>query len=129
MGRFDEEINRTAFQRKVVSRLSADEVVRRAISFFTERGYRAGRMGRAGQVFVLGKGEGGLPRVTGELDARADVGKPGTTLVTLNAAGERLGPTMAEFAATLRGKRAGPQSAAGVPASARSEPEPGVADQ
>ena len=105
MGRFDEEINRTAFQRKVVSRLPADEVVERAIAFFTERGYRAGRMGRLGQVFVLGKGEGGLPRVTGELDARADVGKPGTTLVTLNAAGERLGPTMAEFATSLRGPR------------------------
>ena len=58
-----------------------------------------------GQVFVIGKAEGALPRVTGEIAARADVGKPGTTLVTLNAAGERLGPTMAEFAAELRRRR------------------------
>jgi hypothetical protein len=34
--------------------------------------------------------------------ARADVGKPGVTLVTLDAAGERLGPLMAEFARHLR---------------------------
>jgi hypothetical protein len=46
-----------------------------------------------------------LPRVTGEVEARADVGKPGTTLVTLNAAGERLGPAMAEFARELRPRR------------------------
>jgi hypothetical protein len=107
MDRFDDEINRTAFQRKVVTRQTAEEVVERAIAFFGERGYRVGRMGRRGQAFVMGKAEGSLPRVTGEVDARADVGKPGTTLVTLNAAGERLGPTMAEFAALLRARRGG----------------------
>jgi hypothetical protein len=111
MERFDAEINRTAFQRKVVTRLRAEQVVERALAFFGERGYRAGKMGRQGQVFVMGKAEGGLPRVTGEIEARADVGKPGTTLVTLNAAGERLGPAMAEFAALLRGKRGVPGEA------------------
>ena len=35
----------------------------------------------------MGKGEGILPRVTGEISARSDVGKPGVTLVTLDAAG------------------------------------------
>jgi hypothetical protein len=73
-----------------------------AIAFFSERGYRAGRTGRPNQVFVMGKGEGNLPRVTGEVFARADVGKPGTTLVTLDAAGERLGPLMGEFYQHLR---------------------------
>jgi hypothetical protein len=105
MQRFDEEILRTAFQRKVVSRLPAEEVLRLATDFFGERGYRTGRTGRPGQVFVMGKAEGVLPRVTGEVEARADVGKPGTTLVTLNAAGERLGPAMAEFARELRPRR------------------------
>jgi hypothetical protein len=50
----------------------------------------------------MGQAEGILPRVTGEISARADVGRPGVTLVTLDAAGEKLGPAMAEFYAHLR---------------------------
>ena len=50
----------------------------------------------------MGGREGALPRVTGEIAARADVGKPGTTLVTLDAVGEHLGPAMSEFASHLR---------------------------
>ena len=73
-----------------------------AVAFFSERGYKAGRTGRPNQVFVMGKAEGILPRVTGEIFARSDVGRPGVTLVTLDAAGERLGPTMAEFYRHLR---------------------------
>ena len=99
---FDEELRRTAFQKKAVSRLPPKEVLDLAIAFFSERGYRAGRTGRPNQVFVMGKGEGILPRVTGEISARSDVGKPGVTLVTLDAAGERLGPLMAEFYQHLR---------------------------
>jgi hypothetical protein len=99
---WDEELKRTAFQKKAVSRLRPDEVLDLAVAFFSERGYRAGRTGRPNQVFVMGKGEGILPRVTGEISARADVGKPGVTLVTLDAAGERLGPAMAEFYRHLR---------------------------
>jgi hypothetical protein len=102
MESFDEELKRTAYQKKAVSKLPANEVLELAIAFFKERGYRAARTGRPNQVFVMGKAEGGLPRVTGEVAARADVGKPGTTLVTLDAAGERLGPTMAEFHTFLR---------------------------
>jgi hypothetical protein len=100
--RWDEELKRTAFQKKAVSRLRPGEVLDLAIAFFAERGYRAGRTGRPNQVFVMGKGEGILPRVTGEISARSDVGKPGVTLVTLDAAGERLGPLMAEFYQHLR---------------------------
>jgi hypothetical protein len=99
---WDEELKRTAFQKKAVSRLPPGEVLDLAIAFFAERGYRAGRTGRPNQVFVMGKGEGILPRVTGEISARSDVGKPGVTLVTLDAAGERLGPLMAEFYRHLR---------------------------
>ena len=115
MNRYDDEIQRTAFQRKLVSRLPPEEVLRLAIAFFGERGYRAGRTGRGNQMFVIGKAEGALPRVTGEVMARADVGKPGTTLVTLNAAGERLGPTMAEFAAELRRRRTATQASSPSP--------------
>ena len=102
---FDEELRRTAFQKKAVSRLPPAEVLDLAIAFFAERGYRAGRTGRPNQVFVMGRAEGALPRVTGEVFARADVGRPGVTLVTLDAAGERLGPAMAEFARQLRAQR------------------------
>ena len=112
MQRFDEEIQRTAFQRKLVSRLPAEEILRLATVFFGERGYRTGRTGRPGRVFVMGKAEGALPRVTGEVEARADVGNPGTTLVTLNAAGEHLGPAMAGFARELRSQRTRAPSAA-----------------
>lgn len=96
------ELKRTAFQKKAVSRLPAADVLALAISFFTEHGYRAGRTGRPDQVFIMGKAEGRLPRVTGEITARADVGKPGVTLVTLDASGERLGGVMADFYAEIR---------------------------
>ncbi len=106
MDAYNEELKRTAYQKKAVSRLPAAEVLDRAIAFFTDRGYRAGRTGRPNQVFVMGKAEGRLPRVTGEVSARADVGKPGTTLVTMDAVGEHLGPAMADFHRSLRPRRA-----------------------
>ncbi len=99
---WDDELKRTAFQKKAVSRMLPGDVLDLAVAFFAERGYRAGRTGRPNQVFVMGKTEGILPRVTGEISARSDVGKPGVTLVTLDAAGERLGPLMEEFYKHLR---------------------------
>lgn len=105
MDTINEELHRTAYQKKAVSRLAPDAVLDLAIEFFKERGYRAARTGRPNQVFVLGGKEGNLPRVTGEVAARADVGKPGTTLVTLDAAGALLGPAMAEFHRHLRAQR------------------------
>jgi hypothetical protein len=102
---FNAELIRTAFGRKAVSRLSAVEVLDLAITFFQERGYRTGRTGRPNHIFIFGKAEGPLPRVTGSVTARADVGRPGITLVTLDAAGERLGPAMADFYAELRRRR------------------------
>lgn len=103
--RLNEEMKRTAFQKKAVSRLPASEVLDLGIQFFAARGYRAARTGRPNQVFIMGKSEGALPRVTGEINARADVGKPGVTLVTLDAAGDRLGPAMQEFYQELRARR------------------------
>jgi hypothetical protein len=100
--RFDAELQRTAFQKKAVIRIPPDDVLDQAIGFFRERGYRAARSGRPGQMFVMGSAEGILPRVTGEVFARANVGKPGSTLVTMDAAGERLGHAMQEFYDLLR---------------------------
>lgn len=101
----EREMMRTAYQKKAVSRLPAADVLDLAIAFFTERGYRAGKTGRPNQVFVMGKREGALPRVTGELSARADVGRPGVTLVTMDGFGERLGPAMEAFYEELRSRR------------------------
>ncbi|MFL5760964.1 MAG: hypothetical protein ACJ789_14675 [Thermomicrobiales bacterium] len=102
---FNAALKATAYQKKAVSRLPPAEVLAFAIAFFTERGYRANRTGRPNQVYIMGGREGPLPRVTAEISARSDVGKPGTTLVTLDAAGEKLGPTMAEFHRELRARR------------------------
>jgi hypothetical protein len=102
MEALNEELKRTAFQKKAVSKLPASQVLDFAIAFFKERGYRSGKTGRPGQIFIMGGKEGLLPRVTGEIAARADVGKPGTTLVTIDGAGEKLGAAMAEFVAELR---------------------------
>lgn len=102
---FNAEIERTAFQKKAVSRLPVAEVLDLAAGFFRDRGYRVGRTGRPGQLFVMGPTEGSLPRVTGEVNAQADVGKARTTLIRLDAAGERLGPAMADFHAHLRAQR------------------------
>jgi hypothetical protein len=96
------ELKRTAFQKKAVVKLSANDVLALAREYFPERGYRANVTGRPGYLLVMGGAEGLLPRVTGEIAARQNVGKPGTTLVTVDAAGERLGPEMKEFLAWLR---------------------------
>ena len=96
------EMQRTAFQKKAVVKLSSSESLAFAIAFLTERGYRAGAAARPNQAFVLGKAEGILPRVTGEIAARANVGKAGTTLVTIDGFGELLGQALKEMLAALR---------------------------
>ncbi|HEY7037045.1 MAG TPA: hypothetical protein VH482_37315 [Thermomicrobiales bacterium] len=111
MDGLNEELRRTAYQKKAVSKMAPGAVLDLAIAFFKERGYRAGRTGRPNQVFVMGGAEGGLPRVTGEVTTRSDVGKAGTTLVTMDAAGERLGPAMKEFHLSLRHAGRAAQSA------------------
>lgn len=99
------EMRRTAFQKKAVSRMPAVDVLEFAISFFKEQGYRSGKTGRPNQIFIMGGREGILPRVTGEISARADVGRPGVTLVTIDGFGERLGPAMRAFIEELRSRR------------------------
>src|SRR5690349_15254792 len=101
----EQAMKATAYQKKAVSRLPAKEGLDLAVEWFRERGYRSDRTGRPNQIFIMGGREGVLPRVTGELQARADVGRPGVTLVTMDCFGERLGPTMAEFHQHLRSQR------------------------
>jgi hypothetical protein len=102
MSSFSEEMQRTAFQKKAVLKIPPSDALQYATTYLSERGYRSGAAARPNQIFVLGKAEGQLPRVTGEIRAQANVGKPGTTLVTLDGFGERLGPTLKELLAALR---------------------------
>jgi hypothetical protein len=95
----------TAYQKKAVSRLAAPEVLDLAIAWFKEQGYRSARTGRPNQIFILGGPEGILPRVTGEIQARADVGRPGVTLITMDCFGERLSSVMESFHQHLRAQR------------------------
>jgi hypothetical protein len=95
-------MHRTAFQKKAVLKISPADALRYATTFLASRGYRAGPAARPNQIYVLGPAEGGLPRVTGEIRAQANVGKPGTTLLTVDGFGERLGPTLKELLAALR---------------------------
>jgi hypothetical protein len=99
------EMRRTAYQKKAVARMTANEVLDFAIEFFKERGYRAGRTGRPNQAFVMGGKEGALPRVTGEIKVQSDVGKARVTMVTMDATGAMLGQAMEAFHKALRSKR------------------------
>ena len=106
--RITAEMSRTAFQKKAVSRLPANEVMDVAIAFFTERGYRSGKAARPNQIYVMGGREGVLPRVTAEILVQANVGKGKVTMVTISGFGERLSGHLADFAASLRGSRSTP---------------------
>lgn len=105
--RLTEEMARTAFQRKVVTRLEADDVLAQAVEFFRSQGYRAGRTGRPNQVYVMGGREGILPRVTAEITVQPNVGKARTTVVTISGFGPRLSECLRAFAEHLRAQRRG----------------------
>ena len=102
MAEIREAMQQTAFQKKAVLKIPPADALTYATTFLVERGYRAGPAARPGQIFIMGKAEGVIPRVTGEIAARANVGKPGTTLVTIDGFGEVLGPTLRELLVALR---------------------------
>ena len=111
MEAINEEMRRTAFQKKAVVKLSPAEALKFASSFLTERGYRSGPSARPNHIFVLGGREGNAPRVTAEIAAQGNVGKAKATMVTVSGFGERLGPTLAEMIAALRAANREPQKA------------------
>ena len=115
MDRFNDELKRTAYQKKAVAFIPPAEVLDLAIAFFKERGYRSARTGRPNQMFVMGGAEGGVPRVNAEIAARADVGKAGTTLVTIDGFGDRLGPALADFIVHLRAVSKSARAAKNLP--------------
>lgn len=99
---FNAEMERTAFNKKAVSRAPQAEVFAFAKEWFQERGYRVMPSGRPNQLFVMGGPEGLLPRVNGDILAVSNVGKGKVTMLTFNSVGERLSAYMAEFVEVLR---------------------------
>jgi hypothetical protein len=99
------EMERTAFQRKAVSRRPARETLDDAIEFFKSRGYRAGPSARPNQIYIMGGREGKIPRVNGDIRAQENVGKGKVTMLTLNGFGENLGQAMADYVDHLRQQR------------------------
>lgn len=100
--RITAEMNRTAFQKKAVARVSPAMVLDDAIAFFRAKGYRSDRAARPNQVFVMGGREGSLPRVTAEILVQANVGKGKTTMITISGFGEQLGLALAEWQKHVR---------------------------
>jgi hypothetical protein len=99
------EMERTAFQRKAVSRKPANETLADAIEFFKDRGYKSGLSARPNQMYVMGGREGIIPRVNGDIRAQENVGKGKVTMLTLNGFGEQLSQTMADYVEHLRSQR------------------------
>lgn len=97
-----EEMRRTVYQKKAVSKLSAKETMDYAIEYFQKAGYRAGLTGRPNQMFIMGGREGKLPRVTGEIKLQTDVGKGKVVMVTMDSTGEKLHDVMKAFHESLR---------------------------
>jgi hypothetical protein len=99
------EMERTAFQRKAVSRNPARETLSDAIEFFRSRGYRSDFSARPNQIYIMGGREGVIPRVNGDVRAQENVGKGKVTMLTLNGFGEQLSQTMADYVDELRKQR------------------------
>lgn len=99
------EMERTAFQKKAVSRKPANETLADAIEFFRERGYRSDYSARPNQIYIMGGREGVIPRVNGDIRAQENVGKGKVTMLTLNGFGENLSQTMADYVEHLRSQR------------------------
>jgi hypothetical protein len=99
------EMERTAFQRKAVSRRPAQETLDEAIEFFKARGYKSGRSARPNQIYIMGGREGKIPRVNGDIRAQENVGKGKVTMLTLNGFGENLSQAMADYVDHLRKQR------------------------
>ena len=102
------EMERTTFVKKVITDLPAQEVLAQAQAFFKGHGYRSGPSGTRNTVRVMGRAEGALPSVLGEIGVRTT--NRGRTIVSLSGYGERLGERLREFHELMRAARA-PQRA------------------
>jgi hypothetical protein len=101
-----DEMKRTTVLKTVVLPLPAREIVALGRSYFAEHGYRALPAGSANRLMVRGGREGGLPSVIGEVSVQEKQSVKGrTSVVSLSAYGEGLGPRMTAFYDLLRAER------------------------
>lgn len=106
------EMERTTFVKKVITDVPAQEVLSRAQAFFKERGYRATPGGTPNTVRLMGRNEGPLPAVIGEIGVRTT--NRGRTIVSFSGYGTSLSERLKEFHEEMRAARA-PQSARPAP--------------
>jgi hypothetical protein len=97
------EMERTTFVKKVITDVPAGEVLERAQAYFREHGYRAGKSGKPNTVRLMGRAEGGLPSVIGEIEVRTT--NKGRTIVGLSGYGDRLSERLREFHDAMRAAR------------------------
>ncbi|HEX5505699.1 MAG TPA: hypothetical protein VFW96_23985 [Thermomicrobiales bacterium] len=114
------EMERTTFVKKVITDLPAPEVLARAQEFFAAQGYRAGRGGMPNTVRLMGRNEGALPTVIGEIGVRTT--NRGRTVVSLSGYGERLSQRLVEFHEQMRAARAPKGARPAAPGPERTPP-------
>src|SRR3954466_3347836 len=98
-----QEMERTTYVKKVITDLAAKDVLVQAQDFFKEHGYRATKGGTPNTVRLMGRSEGALPAVIGEIGVRTT--NKGRTIVTLSGYGERLQERLREFHDRMRAAR------------------------
>lgn len=118
------EMERTTFVKKVITDVPAKEVLIQAETFFKGQGYRAGKGGTPNTVRLMGKAEGTLPAVIGEIGVRTT--SKGRTIVSLSGYGEGLSERLREFHDQMRAARKPKEQrstapAVPVPAESRTE--------
>jgi hypothetical protein len=118
------EMERTTFVKKVITDVSAKDVLTQAETFFKGQGYRAGKGGTPNTVRLMGKAEGALPAVIGEIGVRTT--SKGRTIVSLSGYGEGLSERLREFHDQMRAARRPKEQrpaapVAPVPAESRTE--------
>jgi hypothetical protein len=101
-----DEMKRTTVLRSVVLPLPPREILALGKRYFVEQGYRALPAGTPNALMVRGGREGALPSVIGEISVQEKQSPRGrTSVVSLSAYGERLGPHMTAFYEVLRAER------------------------
>ena len=97
------EMERTTFVKKVITDVPAKEVLEQAQTFFREHGYRAGKAGKPNTIRLMGRAEGDLPSVIGEIEVRTT--NKGRTIVGLSGYGPHLRERLGQFHDLMRAAR------------------------
>ena len=97
------EMERTTYVKKVITDTPAAAVLLQAQEFFKAGGYRATKGGTPNTVRLMGRAEGVLPAVIGEIGVRTT--NKGRTIVSLSRYGERLQEQLRLFHDRMRATR------------------------